>query len=625
MDWLTKNKKIFFTLVTILIPVLFFVFLEIFLRIISYAGDTDLIISGPPEQSKYYTINPNAAARYFSKYEINLQTAYDVFLKQKPANGYRIFVLGGSTAAGYPYGNNLMFSRILNQQLNEVFPGMTVEVINTAAPAINTYTQLDFLNEILDYKPDALLIYSGHNEYYGALGVGSIESLGRCRWFITLYLKLQKFKSFILLRNIITGVLSFFQTDTDDISGTLMERMVEDQKIPLGSELYEEGKKQFAANLRDILKQARAANVRVLLSELVSNVRDQKPFISVAGASELTANQAYSRAEAAEKKGDYQQAKKYYYRAKDLDALRFRSPEDFNRIIHNLGREFNVPVVPMKEYFEKESPHGLIDNTLMLEHLHPNSDGYFIMADAFFNTMRDQKMIDADWDSTRIPDFSSFKKTWGYTSLDSVYAALRIQILKGGWPFQPKSAPNKALLAFRRKNIVDSIAVRIIQDKLYNLEHAHVDLAVYYVDRNIYPQAFAEYNALVCLTPYNVSPYIKAAEVLIKAGKLNQAFPILNQSLQLENTVFAQKWMGQILLNQNRIDDAIPYLERAYQADHKDPQLLFNLSGAYALSSEFEKARKLLYDLEKIDPDFPNADNLEDQLDRILGHQKNGQ
>ena len=245
MEQLTKKKKSIFTLLTIFIPVLFFLLLELFLRLISYAGNTDLIVAGPEGQSQYYTINPNAAARYFSTFEINLQTAYDVFLKQKPANGYRIFVLGGSTAAGYPYGNNLMFSRILNQRLNEAFPELTVEVINTAAPAINSYTQLDFMNEIIDYEPDAILIYSGHNEFYGALGVASVESLGRARWFVNLYLKLQRFKIFLFMRNVISGVRSVFQSDIDRTSGTLMERLVEDQQIPFGSRIYEDGKKQF--------------------------------------------------------------------------------------------------------------------------------------------------------------------------------------------------------------------------------------------------------------------------------------------------------------------------------------------------------------------------------------------
>jgi tetratricopeptide (TPR) repeat protein len=615
----SKKKNVVFTAVAFLLPVLFFVLLELVLRIFSYAGNTNLIISGSGDQAKYFKINPNAAARYFSKYEINLETAYDVFLKNKPDNGYRIFVLGGSTAAGYPYGNNLMFSRILNQRLNDTFPNRTIEVINTAAPAINSYTQLDFLDEILRSEPDVILIYSGHNEFYGALGVASVESLGQFRWFVNFYLKLQQFKVFLLLRNMISGLLALFQSEADVTSGTLMERMVDENQIPYGSSLYKAGKEQFAANLRDIIQQSRDANIDVMLSELVSNVRDQKPFISVAGTHPLTADQAYARAQMAEKKADYQQAKTLYYLAKDLDALRFRASEDFNTIINELGREFDIPVVPMKVYFEKQSANELIGDQLMLEHLHPNIDGYFIMADAFYETMRGSGFISDEWDSSQVTRRSSYRKTWGYTPLDSVYAGLRVRILKGGWPFQPKSSPNMALLSFRQKTKVDSLAVRMWQDRSYNLERAHFDLAVYYESKNDLRRAFDEYNALVCLTPYNVSPYIKAAEILIKAGRLNQAFPILNQSLQLESTMYAQKWIGQILLNRNNINEALPYLERAYNLDKRDPQLLYNLSGAYAMSSEFEKARARLNELEKINPNFPDAEHLRQQLDRILG------
>ena len=60
--------------------------------------------------------------------------------------------------------------------------------------AINSYTLLDFMDEILEQSPDALLIYTGHNEYYGALGVGSEQSLGNSRWLIHTYLKLRSVK-----------------------------------------------------------------------------------------------------------------------------------------------------------------------------------------------------------------------------------------------------------------------------------------------------------------------------------------------------------------------------------------------------------------------------------------------
>ena len=45
-------------------------------------------------------------------------------------------------------------------------------------------------------------------------------------------------------------------------------------------------------------------------------------------------------------------------------------------------------VVPMKAIFVDHLPCGLIGHNLILEHVHPNVDGYFLMADAFFSTMR---------------------------------------------------------------------------------------------------------------------------------------------------------------------------------------------------------------------------------------------
>ena len=70
--------------------------------------------------------------KYFQKDKVcKYVNANDLFLKEKPKNGYRIFVMGGSTAAGYPYGENLMFSRILNKSLSVTFPEKKIEVINT--------------------------------------------------------------------------------------------------------------------------------------------------------------------------------------------------------------------------------------------------------------------------------------------------------------------------------------------------------------------------------------------------------------------------------------------------------------------------------------------------------------
>ncbi len=319
-----------------------------------------------------------------------------------------------------------------------------------------------------------------------------------------------------------------------------------------------------------------------------------------------------------ENQQDFPQAQKNYYLAKDLDALRFRASEEFNDIIHQLGEQFQVPVVPMKSVFENASPNGLIGSGLMLEHLHPNIKGYFLLADAFFKTLQQEGMIAEEWESGRIKNSEYYRSQWGYTELDSLYANLRIQILKGGWPFQPKAAPNKALSNYRPINKADTLAAQVWSSDNYTLERAHVELAEYFERRKDYRRAFQEYQALIYLTPLNVSPYLRGADVLLKMQDLNGALPLLQESLTLEETLFAHKWIGQIYLTQNKVKEALFHLEKAYQSNPNDLQLLYNLSGAYALDRQFKKSKALLERLLSLSPNFPEANLLQAQLEKAL-------
>ncbi len=619
----SKHARLFY-LIAFSLPLFFFSFLEISLRLFNYGGNLDLFMDASGDYAKYRVCNPNMARRYFFMQSTVPDPPNDVFLKIKPANGYRIFVMGESTTAGYPYGNNVMFSRFLNKRLADTFPDKHIEVVNVATSAVNSYTVLDRMDEVLASQPDAILIYLGHNEFYGALGVASNESLGKIRGMVKLYLKLERFKTFLLLRdgigklrNFISRV--FYGGSVSDPSGTLMERMVAEQTVPYGNALYELGKRQFSGNLRDILQKARKVRVPVILSEVVSNIRDQKPFISAPTDSLPAAGVVYQRAQKIEANMQFDSARVFYYGAKDLDALRFRASEEFNGIIHRLASEFNVPVVPMKSYFEAASPHGLIGNNLMLEHLHPNLAGYFLMSDAFFDVMRQHGFIAARWDSSLIKPPAYYRETWGFTELDKAYADLRIRILKGNWPFQPKNLPNRALVNYHPTTKAESLAVEVWteQDQM-DLERAHVELADYYEKQQRYDLAFAEFNALMCTTPLNVSPYLRGANDLILLEQYDRALPILQASLKLEDTPFANKWIGQIYLNNGKLKEAFPFLEKAVKAMPNDAQLLYNLSGGYALDAQYEKSRQLLEQLYKINPAFPEAADLKRQVDSVL-------
>ena len=271
-----SKRTLIFRLIAVSIPFLFFFLIEAGLRLSDYDGNLDLFIPAGGDFTQYYICNPFVGRCYFFMQKTVPSPSNDLFLKKKPANGYRIFVLGGSTTAGYPYGMNMMFSRILQQRLSDLFPARHIEVVNTAMTAVNSYTLLDFMDEILKYQPDVILIYAGHNEYYGALGIASNESLGRFPAFVKLYLKLQRFKTFLLLRNFIGSIKKWLHRSADGTKApaTLMERIVADQVIPYKSDLYESGKRQFASNLRSIFRKAKQAGVRILIGDLVSNVRD---------------------------------------------------------------------------------------------------------------------------------------------------------------------------------------------------------------------------------------------------------------------------------------------------------------------------------------------------------------
>jgi tetratricopeptide (TPR) repeat protein len=612
---ISPAKRRLFYLLILLIPVFSFVLLEVGLRLFQYGENRELFVSTPDEASQYYGINTNVGKRYFYLTSFNPSPRKDLFLKQKPKNGYRIFILGGSTTAGFPYGNNLTFTRILNRRLSDTFPDRRIEVVNTAMTAINSYALLDFMDEIIKQQPDALLIYAGHNEFYGALGVASMESLGRTGWVVRTFLKLQRFKTFVLLRDVIAWIEKSIGVGSNgdfikDPMETEMSRIVKDQTIPLHSDLYESGKNQFRSNLRSIFQKSKEAGIPVLISELVSNVRDQRPSISLEKDTLPSAQKMFERARTLDSEGRYDEARKAYYMAKDLDALRFRAPEEFNEIIHSLASEFSTPVVPMKSYFESASPHGCIGDNLMHEHLHPKIDGYFLMADAFYNTMRQENFISSDWQKHTVVPSSYYRHHWGTTPLDSVYAALTIIHLKGGWPFK-KEGPNLSLYEYTPVTKEDSIALQILKTGSSTLELGHMELASYCEKRGEYERAFREYEALIYTVPNLDLFYEPALKILLTTRQYKRALMLLEDALKYNESGFVYKWIGQIRLAVGDTQEGIRVLEKARILLPEDAQLLFNLTRAYYNSSQLEKGDATLARLRNVAPNTPAIRELE--------------
>jgi tetratricopeptide (TPR) repeat protein len=592
-----KNRL--FTIALYLTPVLLIILLELVLRLFNYGGNQSLFVTGPEKQiSQYWMCGQDVSKRYFFMQHTKPSPPKDLFLKQKPENGYRIFVLGGSTTAGFPYGYNIMFPRILNFRLNDIFPDKQIEVVNTAMSAVNSYTLLDFMDEILAKQPDVLLIYAGHNEFYGALGVGSTESLGKNPKVIYTYLKLRRFKTFLLIRDFV-GLLRkgaakiTTGSSTIDPSSTLMARIVAEQTIPYKSKLYELGMSQYRENLHRIFTKAQKKGVPIIISELVSNIKDQPPFVSVKADTFPTAAHAYEIGKKLEVQQQYQDARTALYYAKDLDALRFRAAEEMNNIVHEVAAEFNAPVVPIKDYFEAKSEHGLIGHNLIVEHLHPNVDGYFVMADAFLHTMKDNHFISDRWDESRILPSAYYRQNWGITELDTVSANLDIQYLRGSWPFQPQGQPNRTLDNYFPKTEAESLAVRILTDDKYSPVVGHADMAKYYEKKKEYNKAYEEYKAAYYMIPFELDFYKGAVENLLKVNRPGEAQRVLQHANRYVHDAVTDKWSGTLLAGSGKFAESLPYLERAAKETPEDKKLQTVLMHAYEQLGKADQASKI--------------------------------
>ena len=593
------SKKRLFTVLMLLTPVLLLLLVEFALRVFNYGGNQRLFVTGPEEQiSHYWMCNQYVGKRYFYALGSTPSPPKDLFLKEKPENGYRIFVLGGSTTAGFPYSYNVMFPRILSVRLADIFPDRHIEVVNTAMSAVNSYTLYDFMDEILAQEPDALLIYAGHNEFYGAMGVGSQERLGNSPQFIYAYMKLRRFKLFMLIRDIVGSLkknMNRVAADESEIdpSNTLMARIVAEKNIPYKSELYERGIEQYENNLSRILEKAGAHNVPVIVSELVSNIKDQKPFVSVKADTFPTANRAYEIGQKLLEQGDYKDARTALTLAKDLDALRFRATEEMNDIIHGLAEEYAVPVVPMKHIFEQNSEHQMIGNELILEHLHPNIKGYFLMADGFLNSMRNHGFVEKQWPESTVRSWQDYLQDWGLTAVDSATADLKIHYLKGGWPFQPTAMRNRALDNYRITTRLDSVALKVLVDENFNEIAGHIEMGRYYENRSQYDKAFQEYKAAYYAIPFELDFYENAARVLVKARRFEEALQILLASQRYGSTPFTNKWTGLLLASAEQFGRAVPFLEKAYADLPEDSDVLRNLVASLENSGQSERAQQL--------------------------------
>lgn len=607
------NQNRFFYVIAILLPILFLVSLEGLLRLAGYGQSVPLFIKNP--QAPEYTLpKPDVVNRYFSSPNSgpNVTIETNFFLTEKPSDGLRLFVQGGSTAAGFPYGYGASLAGLLDYRLKQSFVSREVEVVNTALSAVNSYTLLDFADEIIEQKPDAVLIYAGHNEFLGIMGVGSTYSEFSSRPANLLFLKFKGLRLFQLLQNGISEVQSWFvSTEAQALakkgamqSQTVMAKVAKHKNIDVEHPLFSAGLAQFEGNMTLLINKYREHGIPVFISTIASNLADQPPFESTEVKSEflyvlnqlkqesvkppktfaklvkklkanaqlsgleqhahnvLSADAFYYVGKAYYVLGAYEQAKTNFELAKQHDLLRFRAPVEMNQIIRRLAKLPGVELVDGQKALEQASKHGIIDQKMMLEHLHPTKRGYFELSDAFYSVLSSSEMF-ADFELV-VPRANAIRDIPLF-SAEEYKGEATIAYLKSDYPFT--ESPQIASLP-PAMNWQDKLGLNFYRKKV-----SWLDIANTYLERAIKNQ--------------DVSEMIKAAKLI------SDAVPYHSQ--------FAFR-AGSFLIQAKQAHQAPRYLKRALKHDPQNLNAKLALAHAYSITNQLKQAEFWLLEAKKQDP-----------------------
>jgi len=287
-----------------------------------------------------------------------------------------------------------------------------------AVTAINSHVIREIARDCASKKGDLWIIYMGNNEVVGPYGAGTV--------FGSQTPSLSLIRASIALKASRIGQL----LDSVRFSKTRLPASWEGMEMFLKQQVRQNDPRMakvyshFQANLADIVRIGERCGARILLSTVPTNLKDCPPFASLhrtglsadqqrqwensflsgsereartnfVGALENLQNCAAIDNQYAELHfrmarcflglGKTEEAQKHFASARDLDTLRFRADTRINEIIRAAasGRaESNCAILDAADLFARKSPEKIAGHELLLEHVHLNFRGNYLLARA---------------------------------------------------------------------------------------------------------------------------------------------------------------------------------------------------------------------------------------------------
>jgi tetratricopeptide (TPR) repeat protein len=601
---LSRARYWLFLGITLAAPVLALALVEAGIRLARPDGGLPLFREAPVVRGGYVAANPDVGQRWFAGIDEPPAPPVEPFPKEKQDGDFLVFVLGESSAAGFPYPRNAAFSRLVRDAVADVLPDRRVYVVNLGIAATNSFAMLDIAREVAARRPDAVLVYAGHNEYYGALGAASRVSIPGGTSAVRLYLRLLRLRTVLAMRHALVSVRRRGAAPVGDLeAASLMEILARGRQVPLDGPMYHRGLRQFETNLESLVGVFVRNGIPVLVGSIASNLRDQPPFAAEANSSAGGAAAAFDNARAMLARGDTAAARALFARARDLDVIRFRAPTQFNDVIRRVAARPGVTYVPVAERFAARSPGGIEGSELFLEHVHPNRAGYALIGRAFFEAMLAAGVLGASPDTSRLRDWDEYLRRTAISPFDERVAMHLVRTLTSRWPFVPVARQTDYRATYVPPDLLDSLAFAVSRGARW--ETAKLELAADYERRQLFDSAAAEYAGFARDAPSFDEPLRLMARAFRRAGRPAEAYDALRRAEEIRPTAQGLAALAASAVDQKKLPDAIALFRRSLALDPGQPAVLYQLSLAHGMAQDLPNARATALRLARLSPGYP--------------------
>lgn len=414
-----------FRIMAILFPFFALFLTESILRWSEVGIDSSLVLPSDrdPEQ-KVHFLNPRVDVAYCS---IDLRGPEPRgFEMPRPAESMRVLVVGASTVQGYPYPSELAFPKQLELLLEHQFPAQDIEILNAGIIGLSTTPLVDLVSQAAQSDPSLIVLYAGHNEFYGVGGVSTNAEISNVG------IRFRQFR----FGQVLSDYFSSPEEPEGNKSSELISRLPQSYQIQHDSELIRKAEQTYRRNLERICRICHRHKIPLLVCSVVSKLRNQSPVVSSAD-SELiqeldlkispliengnypaacnllrelsmehpvSAVLQYRLAQCLEESGRLEEASQAYIEARDLDVCRYRAPSSFTDIVRQVTSEADgkVSFLDLGSLFDQHSSDTVPGDDLFLEHVHFTIEGHWLAANCIARKIVEDH-YHGNWDESRTP------------------------------------------------------------------------------------------------------------------------------------------------------------------------------------------------------------------------------